>query len=131
MTARRISRERDSPGRDVLVKQPLVGGHALDDRAGKDAALRQQGVVDRERADADRLREVSEHLPVREHGPAYVPAAVEAQQRRAILSSPVRHRPQRRNPAGVDLEIVDPARFAGQEVPLGVGHQVLGLGVQR
>ena len=48
-----------------------------------------------------------------------------------FLGGPVRHRPQRRHPVGVHLQVVDATRFPGQQVPLGVCHQVVGLGVHR
>ena len=114
--ARRIAGQRDVPRLDPLIQQPLVRLRHIVDRA-RMHILRRQPIVHDQRATADRLGEVSIHLAMREHRAGDVTAAMRAQQH-PVLRAAFRHRPQRRNPAGIGLDIIDPARLRRYVTPM-------------
>ena len=102
------------PRADPLVEQPVVTHRHVVDRAGMDV-LRRAPVIDDQRAAADGLGDMGIDLAVRVHRAGDIAAAMRAKQH-AVLCAAFRHCPHGGNAAGIGLDIIDAARFAG-DVP--------------
>ena len=111
--ADRVTRERDMAGGGSLIKQPPVRVRHVIDRH-RELTLGQQVVADDQRPRTGRLRQVAEHLAMGVERTAHEPSAVDAHQH-PVVARAFRHRPDRGQPAGLGLQVVDPAWF-GREV---------------